>query len=209
MNESLANITLMNVTATNTTAEVEEEEEMCDIPEEELDMCHLQAYDTIEKQIRLGCEFVIVIWSFIYLVIAGKERSFLGGLVVKIFKKKFKPPTSSFLGTHCTSSDLGRSSRRTCSFVPREFSFSSPASSWLSASPSGPHLCLFLLSDTLNIRGRLFCLCSTEDSLAIVIMTCTGPYFLFFCRGFKLVGPMVIMVYRMLAQDIVRSFCII
>ena len=31
-------------------------------------------------------------------------------------------------------------------------------------------------------------------------MTCTGPYFLFFCRGFKLVGPMVIMVYRMLAQ---------
>lgn len=36
-------------------------------------------------------------------------------------------------------------------------------------------------------------------------MTCTGPYFLFFCRGFKLVGPMVIMVYRMLAQDIVRS----
>jgi hypothetical protein len=32
------------------------------------------------------------------------------------------------------------------------------------------------------------------------IMTCTGPYFLFFCRGFKLVGPMVIMVYRMLAQ---------
>ena len=35
-------------------------------------------------------------------------------------------------------------------------------------------------------------------------MTWTGPYFLFFCRGFKLVGPMVIMVYRMLAQDIVR-----
>ena len=35
-------------------------------------------------------------------------------------------------------------------------------------------------------------------------MTFTGPYFLFFCRGFKLVGPMVIMVYRMLAQDIVR-----
>ena len=31
-------------------------------------------------------------------------------------------------------------------------------------------------------------------------MTFTGPYFLFFCRGFKLVGPMVIMVYRMLAQ---------
>ena len=36
--------------------------------------------------------------------------------------------------------------------------------------------------------------------LFVAIMTCTGPYFLFFCRGFKLVGPMVIMVYRMLAQ---------
>ena len=72
--------------------------------------------------------------------------------------------------------------------------------------PPQVHTCVyFFLSDTLNIRGRLFCLCSTEDSLAIVIMTCTGPYFLFFCRGFKLVGPMVIMVYRMLAQDIVRS----
>ena len=53
--------------------------------------------------------------------------------------------------------------------------------------------------------SRLFCFCGAEDSLAIVIMTWTGPYFLFFCRGFKLVGPMVIMVYRMLAQDIVRS----
>ena len=45
---------------------------------------------------------------------------------------------------------------------------------------------------------------TSKDSLAIIIMTWTGPYFLFFCRGFKLVGPMVIMVYRMLAQDIVR-----
>ena len=51
---------------------------------------------------------------------------------------------------------------------------------------------------------RIFCFCNAEDSLAIIIMTWTGPYFLFFCRGFKLVGPMVIMVYRMLAQDIVR-----
>ena len=87
-NESLANLTVLNVTGvTNTTAaddeEEEEEEEMCPIPEDELDMCHLQAYDTIEKQIRLGCEFVIVIWSFIYLIIAGRERSFLGGQIFK------------------------------------------------------------------------------------------------------------------------------
>lgn len=39
----------------------------------------------------------------------------------------------------------------------------------------------------------------------MVIMLCNGPYFLFFCRGFKLVGPMVIMIYRMLAQDLLRS----
>ena len=58
LNDSLANVTLMNVTATNTS---EEEGEMCDIPEEELDMCHLQVFDTIEKQIRLGCEIIIVI----------------------------------------------------------------------------------------------------------------------------------------------------
>ena len=26
-----------------------------------------------------------------------------------------------------------------------------------------------------------------EDRLALIVMVCTGPYFLFFCRGFKLV----------------------
>ena len=83
----------------------------------------------------------------------------------------------------------------------------------------------------MAIPFRLLCIPGPEDSLAIAIMVCTGPYFLFFCRfsffyyrfpnfisayhttpssvfvsrGFKLVGPMVIMVYRMLAQDIVRS----
>ena len=35
-------------------------------------------------------------------------------------------------------------------------------------------------------------------------MCFNGWYFLFFCRGFKLVGPMVIMIYRMLAQDLMR-----
>ena len=44
-----------------------------------------------------------------------------------------------------------------------------------------------------------------ENILSVVVMLCNGPYFLFFCRGFKLVGPMVIMIYRMLAQDLLRS----
>ena len=43
-----------------------------------------------------------------------------------------------------------------------------------------------------------------ENILSVVVMLCNGPYFLFFCRGFKLVGPMVIMIYRMLAQDLLR-----
>ena len=54
------------------------------------------------------------------------------------------------------------------------------------------------------IPVRLFCLHHTEDALAQTIMLCNGLYFLFFCRGFKLVGPMVIMIYRMLAQDLMR-----
>ena len=37
-----------------------------------------------------------------------------------------------------------------------------------------------------------------------LVMLSNGLYFLFFCRGFKLVGPMVIMIYRMLAQDLMR-----
>ena len=53
---------------------------------------------------------------------------------------------------------------------------------------------------------RVFCLYHVEDTLCQVVgllstkcqivMMCNGWYFLFFCRGFKLVGPMVIMIYR-------------
>ena len=80
LNDSMANITA----ALNTIKdEEEEEEEMCDIPEEELDMCHLQAYDTPVKQVRLGCELVILVWSLVYLAIAVRERSFLGPTIFK------------------------------------------------------------------------------------------------------------------------------
>lgn len=114
-------------------------------------------------------------WSGIYLAIAVRERSFLGG---QIFKENMQLCPSRVLFLIA------------CFLV-------------LLCAP---------LRSTINKRlqlyftifRRLFCFCNAEDSLAIVIMTFTGPYFLFFCRGFKLVGPMVIMVYRMLAQDIVR-----
>lgn len=56
----------------------------------------------------------------------------------------------------------------------------------------------------LMVPARVFCLTDVEDILAIVSMFCHGFYFLFFCRGIKLVGPMVTMIYRMMMQDLAR-----
>ena len=70
-----------------------------------------------------------------------------------------------------------------------------------------PSRVCFLLSCVLLqfcIPARFLCLYHMEDALAQIAMLCNGLYFLFFCRGFKLVGPMVIMIYRMLAQDLMR-----
>lgn len=84
-NETTANFTMVNMTsASNETIEAEEEEEEeCEIPEDELDMCHLQALDTTVKKIRMVCELAILIWSIIYLAIAIRERSFLGAQIFK------------------------------------------------------------------------------------------------------------------------------
>ncbi|XP_065339476.1 transient receptor potential cation channel subfamily V member 5 [Cloeon dipterum] len=51
---------------------------------------------------------------------------------------------------------------------------------------------------------RSLCLTQDEDIMAVVIMVTTAPYFLFFCRGFKTVGPFVVMIYRMLKGDLIR-----
>ena len=56
----------------------------------------------------------------------------------------------------------------------------------------------------LMVPSRLLCWTDGEDVLAIISMFCHGFYFLFFCRGFKLVGPMVTMIYRMMMQDLAR-----
>lgn len=40
--------------------------------------------------------------------------------------------------------------------------------------------------------------------LAVVVMLTLAPYFLFFCRGFKTVGPFVVMIYRMIMGDLLR-----
>ena len=54
------------------------------------------------------------------------------------------------------------------------------------------------------VPARLSCQDEPEDVLAIISMFCHGFYFLFFCRGIKLVGPMVTMIYRMMVQDLAR-----
>ncbi|XP_043266847.1 transient receptor potential cation channel subfamily V member 5 [Venturia canescens] len=51
---------------------------------------------------------------------------------------------------------------------------------------------------------RLSCADKVEDMLAVVVMLTTAPYFLFFCRGFKTVGPFVVMIYRMIMGDLLR-----
>ena len=43
-----------------------------------------------------------------------------------------------------------------------------------------------------------------EDNFAVLVMILTSWYALFFCRGFKLTGPFVIMIYRMMAADLLR-----
>ncbi|XP_025425863.1 transient receptor potential cation channel subfamily V member 6 isoform X4 [Sipha flava] len=51
---------------------------------------------------------------------------------------------------------------------------------------------------------RLTCYDKAEDCIAVIIMLTTCPYFLFFCRGFKTVGPFVVMIYRMVMGDLLR-----
>ncbi|CAG9782810.1 unnamed protein product [Diatraea saccharalis] len=74
-----------------------------------------------------------------------------------------------------------------------------------------PSRVMFLFSCLLMIAMptlRLWCADEAEDHLAVIIMLTTAPYFLFFCRGFKTVGPFVVMIYRMVMGDLLRFVCI-
>ncbi|KAL4705266.1 hypothetical protein ACJJTC_010285 [Scirpophaga incertulas] len=74
-----------------------------------------------------------------------------------------------------------------------------------------PSRVMFLFSCLLMITMptlRLWCADAAEDHLAVMIMLTTAPYFLFFCRGFKTVGPFVVMIYRMVMGDLLRFVCI-
>ncbi|XP_045489488.1 transient receptor potential cation channel subfamily V member 5 [Pieris rapae] len=74
-----------------------------------------------------------------------------------------------------------------------------------------PSRVMFLFSCILMVilpSLRLWCADEAEDHLAVIIMLTTAPYFLFFCRGFKTVGPFVVMIYRMVMGDLLRFVCI-
>ena len=76
---------------------------------------------------------------------------------------------------------------------------------------TAPSRVMFLFSCCILLSFpflRLACADEVEDMLAVVVMLTTAPYFLFFCRGFKTVGPFVVMIYRMIMGDLLRFVCI-
>lgn len=76
---------------------------------------------------------------------------------------------------------------------------------------TAPSRVMFLFSCCILLSFpflRFSCADEVEDMLAVVVMLTTAPYFLFFCRGFKTVGPFVVMIYRMIMGDLLRFVCI-
>ncbi|XP_053598013.1 transient receptor potential cation channel subfamily V member 5 isoform X2 [Microplitis demolitor] len=72
---------------------------------------------------------------------------------------------------------------------------------------TAPSRVMFLFSCCILLSFpflRLACEDKVEDILAVAVMLTTAPYFLFFCRGFKTVGPFVVMIYRMIMGDLLR-----
>nr|CAH7722831.1 unnamed protein product [Callosobruchus chinensis] len=72
---------------------------------------------------------------------------------------------------------------------------------------TSPSRVMFLFSCILMLIIpwlRIACEDELEDTVAVMVMLTTAPYFLFFCRGFKTVGPFVVMIYRMVMGDLLR-----
>ncbi|XP_054168639.1 transient receptor potential cation channel subfamily V member 5-like, partial [Oppia nitens] len=68
-----------------------------------------------------------------------------------------------------------------------------------------PGRIMFLMSCILiviTIPLRLLCLPQYEDRIIALSMFLTPMKLLFFCRGFKTVGPFVVMIYKMIVSDL-------
>lgn len=62
-----------------------------------------------------------------------------------------------------------------------------------------PGRVMFMISCILIVASvpfRLFCQPRTDDHIIVMAMFLTSMHFLYFCRGFKSVGPFVIMIYK-------------
>ncbi|CAB3406138.1 unnamed protein product [Caenorhabditis bovis] len=74
-----------------------------------------------------------------------------------------------------------------------------------------PAKAIFLVSCILMLLSfwlRVFCFDEAEDIVWVVIVLLTSLKFLFFCRGFKSVGPFVLMLYKIIIRDLMRFFLI-
>ncbi|XP_062518238.1 transient receptor potential cation channel subfamily V member 6-like isoform X2 [Corticium candelabrum] len=60
----------------------------------------------------------------------------------------------------------------------------------------------------LAIPGRAACHSDYEDILLTLAVVLAWPYYMFFHRGFKLVGPFVVMIFKMCKADLVRFILI-
>lgn len=65
--------------------------------------------------------------------------------------------------------------------------------------------CVFVV---LMLPGRAAAAYQYEDVMGVLAILFTAPYFLFFCRGVRIVGPFVIMIYKMIKGDLRRFFII-
>ncbi|CAI4222328.1 unnamed protein product [Auanema sp. JU1783] len=74
-----------------------------------------------------------------------------------------------------------------------------------------PAKAIFLISCVLLISSfimRLFCFDEMEDIVMSITILLTAVKFLFFARGFKSVGPFVLMLYKIIIRDLMRFFLI-